>query len=241
MPAGIRAGRRGTLLPVPRAATSLLDAELVALRISHHHGITVFALNAGAESGEPPNLIGKPSWRSKVEMHTVLGGLGFRHRYEPHVRATPARSFDVCLRCRRVLVDVGAKCFGPKVGESERIDAVERHGLDEAWHQQRLVRLGHGPGHVASGVGTWARLVPTTQLDYAPNWLVGSADEAADDIRAAGGRVIAEPFDNPVGRVTVVADPFDNVLVLLDLSKGRYGTDHTGSVTVSQQTPPPSP
>lgn len=69
-----------------------------------------------------------------------------------------------------------------------------------------------------------SELVLTTQLDYAPNWLVSSADEAADAIRAAGGRVITEPFDIPVGRVTVIADLFDNVLILLDLSKGSYAT-----------------
>jgi predicted enzyme related to lactoylglutathione lyase len=74
-------------------------------------------------------------------------------------------------------------------------------------------------------------LVLTTQLDYAPNWLVSSADSAATAVQAAGGRVITEPFDIPVGRLAVVADPFDNVLVLIDLSKGRYMTDDTGSVT----------
>ncbi|MGH9185472.1 MAG: hypothetical protein ACRD0U_06635 [Acidimicrobiales bacterium] len=37
-------------------------------------------------------------------------------------------------------------------------------------------------------------------------------------------------FDIPVGRVAVVADPFDNVLVLIDLSKGRYETNDDGSV-----------
>jgi len=31
--------------------------------------------------------------------------------------------------------------------------------------------------------------------------------------------------------VAVVADPFDNVLVLVDLSKGTYGTDDHGHVT----------
>lgn len=74
-------------------------------------------------------------------------------------------------------------------------------------------------------------LVVTTHLEYAPNWLVSSADEAADSVRVSGGRIITEPFDSPVGRVAVVADPFDNVLVLLDLSKGRYATDENGSVT----------
>jgi len=74
-------------------------------------------------------------------------------------------------------------------------------------------------------------IVLTTRLDYAPNWLVISADEAADAVRAAGGRVVTEPFDTPVGRVVVVADSFDNVLVMLDLSKGTYTTDETGAVT----------
>lgn len=74
-------------------------------------------------------------------------------------------------------------------------------------------------------------LVLTTQLEYAPNWLVSSADDAAATVAAAGGRVIAEPFDIPVGRVAVVADPFGNTLVLVDLSNGRYTTDGAGSVT----------
>lgn len=78
-------------------------------------------------------------------------------------------------------------------------------------------------------------IVLTTRQEYAPNWLVDSADQAARAIRAAGGRVVTEPFDIPVGRATVVADPFDNVLVLLDLSKGRYITDDAGTVRGVEQ------
>jgi predicted enzyme related to lactoylglutathione lyase len=74
-------------------------------------------------------------------------------------------------------------------------------------------------------------IVLTTQLAYAPNWLVSSAGEAAKAVQAACGRVITHPFDIPVGRATVVADPFDNVLVMLDLSKGLYTTDPAGTVT----------
>jgi predicted enzyme related to lactoylglutathione lyase len=74
-------------------------------------------------------------------------------------------------------------------------------------------------------------IVLTTHHGYEPNWLVDSADDAARSIEAAGGRVLRPPFDIPVGRVAVVADPFDNVLVLIDLSKGRYVTDEHGSVT----------
>jgi predicted enzyme related to lactoylglutathione lyase len=74
-------------------------------------------------------------------------------------------------------------------------------------------------------------LVLTTEQRYEPDWLVESFDEATDAVLAAGGRVIAEPADVPVGRAAVVADPFGNSLVLLDLSKGRYVTDDTGTVT----------
>lgn len=74
-------------------------------------------------------------------------------------------------------------------------------------------------------------IVLTTEHGYEPNWLVASADEAADAIESAGGKVLTAPFDIPVGRVAVVADPFDNILVLIDLSKGRYDTDDEGNVT----------
>lgn len=74
-------------------------------------------------------------------------------------------------------------------------------------------------------------LVLTTDGDYAPGWLVDSADDAASAIRSAGGRVLSGPVDIPVGRLAVTADPFGNTLVLLDLSKGRYTTDATGTVT----------
>ncbi len=73
-------------------------------------------------------------------------------------------------------------------------------------------------------------IVLTTTHGYEPNWLVDSADLAAAKIEAAGGTVLAEPFDIPVGRVAVVADPFGNALVLVDLSRGRYSTDEDGQV-----------
>jgi len=74
-------------------------------------------------------------------------------------------------------------------------------------------------------------LVLSTELGYEPNWLVESADDAARAFTSAGGTILSGPFDIPVGRVAVVADPFGNVLVLLDLSKGRYLTDADGRVT----------
>ena len=83
-----------------------------------------------------------------------------------------------------------------------------------------------------------AEIVLTTREGYAPNWLVSDADQAAEVIVAAGGTMLTEPFDIPVGRLTVVADPFGNVLVLVDLLRGRYVTDAAGLVTRIAPEPP---
>lgn len=92
----------------------------------------------------------------------------------------------------------------------------DRLGHPLLWRNDELGQAGLGLPDSDS------ELVLTTRQAYEPNWLVPSADDAAAVISAAGGRVVTEPFDIPVGRVAVVADPFDNVLVLVDLSKGRY-------------------
>src|ERR1041384_1241729 len=47
-------------------------------------------------------------------------------------------------------------------------------------------------------------LVLTTTLRFEPNWLVDSAAEAAERVREAGGRVLREPFEIPVGWVAIV-------------------------------------
>ena len=60
--------------------------------------------------------------------------------------------------------------------------------------------------------------------------LVNSADEAAEFIQHAGGKVIVLPFDIQVGRCAVVEDPWGNPLVLLDISKGLLATDSEGRV-----------
>ncbi len=67
---------------------------------------------------------------------------------------------------------------------------------------------------------------PNPEVDF----LVGSVDDAVDAFRAAGGTLVVEPFDIPVGRVARVADPFGNVVTLVDLSAGRYVTDAHGEV-----------
>lgn len=74
-------------------------------------------------------------------------------------------------------------------------------------------------------------IVLATALDYAPSWLVDSADEAAEQIVSRGGRLVTAAFEIPVGRCAVVEDPFGNVLVVLDLSKGLFTTDEQGDAT----------
>lgn len=60
--------------------------------------------------------------------------------------------------------------------------------------------------------------------------MVDSAPEAAEKIVAAGGSIVAGPFDIRIGKCVVVRDPFGNVLVLLDSSKGLLKTDSEGNV-----------
>lgn len=60
--------------------------------------------------------------------------------------------------------------------------------------------------------------------------LVNSADEAANLVEQAGGKVIVPPFDIQIGRCVVLEDPWGNPLVLLDTSKGLLKTDADGNV-----------
>ena len=59
---------------------------------------------------------------------------------------------------------------------------------------------------------------------------VESAVEAADRFQAAGGSMVAGPFDIAIGKCVVVQDPWVNHLVLLDSSKGLLKTDKDGFV-----------
>lgn len=48
---------------------------------------------------------------------------------------------------------------------------------------------------------------PPPPADWITDICVDSADDVAARARSAGGSVLAEPFDGPAGRVTVIADP----------------------------------
>ena len=81
------------------------------------------------------------------------------------------------------------------------------------------------------------RRLQTERPEPETDLLVDSADEAVARFVEAGGRVVAGPFDIQVGRCAVVADPWGNILILLDLSKGRLVTDGSGNVVGNE--PPP--
>jgi len=99
-------------------------------------------------------------------------------------------------------------------------------------------RLGHQVLWRNDAIGQVGLLLPDSGTEIVlalrqssqPNWLVASADDAADVVVANGGSMVEQPFDIPVGRAAVVADPFGNELVLVDLSTGRYRTDEQGHV-----------
>jgi lactoylglutathione lyase len=64
---------------------------------------------------------------------------------------------------------------------------------------------------------------------------VRSADQAAERIKTAGGKIVAGPFDIQIGRCVVVADPWGNELVLLDTTKGLLKTDANGNVIGNEE------
>ena len=97
--------------------------------------------------------------------------------------------------------------------------------------------LGHDVvwrGDRAAGLrmpGAETELVLSLDVGPETDVLVASVPGAVQAFVAAGGTVVAEPAEIPVGRVAVVRDPFGNELTLVDLSKGRYRTDASGRIT----------
>lgn len=115
-------------------------------------------------------------------------------------------------------LDIGLRFYRDQLGHEIR------------WRNDALGQVGLGLPDSDSEIVLATRQSAAGRA-YEPNWLVSSADEAAEIIVAAGGRLVVGPEDIPVGNLVVAEDPFGNVLVLLDLSKGRYVVDQTGRVT----------
>lgn len=99
----------------------------------------------------------------------------------------------------------------------------ERLGHELIWRTERAAGL-RLPGSEAELVLQTER--PAPEVD----WLVDSAELAAERFVQAGGTVEVPPFDIPIGRGVVVRDPWGNTLVLLDMSRGHFVTDSQGRV-----------
>ncbi|MEN6401865.1 MAG: VOC family protein [Armatimonadia bacterium] len=98
-------------------------------------------------------------------------------------------------------------------------------------------KLGHklvwrNDTHAGLAFGDGVTEIVLGQLDHGneTDIKVESAVEAAARFEAAGGSIVAGPFDIAIGKCVVVQDPWGNHLVLLDSSKGLLKTDEDGYV-----------
>ncbi|MBA3777704.1 MAG: VOC family protein [Chloroflexi bacterium] len=99
-------------------------------------------------------------------------------------------------------------------------------GHQVAWRTDRMAGLGLA--------GSETELVLSLDVGPETDLLVMSVQDAVRAFAEAGGSIVAEPADIPVGRVAVVRDPFGTELTLVDLSKGRYKTDRSGRVSAAR-------
>lgn len=73
-------------------------------------------------------------------------------------------------------------------------------------------------------------VVQTERPEMETDLLVDAVPEAVERFVAAGGRLLNGPFPIQIGLCAVLQDPFGNVLVILDMSKGRLITDPEGRI-----------
>lgn len=122
----------------------------------------------------------------------------------------------------------------------KKVDAVLLHADDlEAAKEFYGEKLGHelrwhNDNTVAYKLGD-SELVISTKLEPETDLLVESVEDAVSQLLQAGGTLLLEPEDLPVGRVAIVQDPFGNKLTLVDLSKGTYKTDSEGNILSVEQ------
>ena len=118
----------------------------------------------------------------------------------------------------------GIDCLRLPVGDLDEALAFyrDRLGHELVWRSETAAGLRlEGGGEI---------VLQTERPEQETNLLVASVEEAVESFVAAGGRVVAGPFDIQIGKCAVVRDPFGNVLVMLDLSKGRLVTDKDGRI-----------
>ena|SRR5215217_1850499 len=85
-------------------------------------------------------------------------------------------------------------------------------------------------------------LAPSVEPPPAPAWItdvaVASADEVAGKTRVAGGTVLAEPFEGPAGRMTVIKDPTGGVVAACERTTGAQLVNEFGAWAMSSLSTP---
>ncbi len=93
-----------------------------------------------------------------------------------------------------------------------------RLGHSLKWKTETSAGLGMADADTELVIHTGS-LPPETDL------LVASVPEAVKQFQEAGGKVVAGPFEIPLGLCAVIEDPWANRMVILDMSRGQLKVD----------------
>ena len=61
---------------------------------------------------------------------------------------------------------------------------------------------------------------------------VDSVADSIERVIEAGGKIVEDPFDIPIGKCAIIQDKWENQYVILDMTKGKYVTDEEDRGTV---------
>ena len=111
-------------------------------------------------------------------------------------------------------------CLSLKVGDlSEALEFYSvKLGHSLKWKTATAAGLTFGEGQAEL-------VVHTEDHPSETDLLVESVPEAIREFIQAGGKLVAGPFDLPVGLFAILSDPWENQVCILDLSKGTFQVD----------------
>ncbi|MEX0683498.1 MAG: VOC family protein [Dehalococcoidia bacterium] len=128
---------------------------------------------------------------------------------------------------------VKVDCYQLSVND---LDAALRFYRDALGHE--LVWRSETAAGLRMPGGDSELVLQTERPEAETDLLVESVGEAVERFVVAGGRLIRGPFEIQIGLCAVVMDPFANVLVMLDMSKGRLVTDAEGRIVGNEGAEP---
>ncbi len=149
-----------------------------------------------AETSSDPGI---SRYRKAISLYAAE----FAARPRRRVRATALRKID----------SVSVKVADPAAAADWYVRVM---GLIPLWKDSRSIGL-RFPENDAEIVLHNNRRIPG-RVDV--SYLVAHADRAASGLRRQGCKILAGPFDIPIGKCVVIQDPFGVPMTLLDMSKG---------------------